>query len=248
MRKTVLITGAGRGIGRATAILCGRRGWSVGVNYRRDGAAAMATAKAVEAAGGRAALVPGDVTEDAAQADMWDATAAAFGPVDAVVVNAGIAAEACGLAEMAPDRIRRMVEVNLTGALLTLREAALRMGRSRGGPGGAAVIVSSAAARLGSAGVFVDYAASKGGLDTLTIGAGQELIRDGIRVNAVRPGLIETEIHDDMAWEGRLEQLAPSVPIGRSGSAEEVAEAIVWLMEDASSYVVGSILDVAGGR
>ncbi|MEO1328835.1 MAG: SDR family oxidoreductase [Pseudomonadota bacterium] len=248
MSKTVLITGGSRGIGRATALLCGARGWSVAVNYRRDAAAAAETVALVEQAGGRAVALAGDVAEDAAHPAMWAAAAEALGPVTALVANAGIAAEAGPLAGMAPARLRRMIEVNTVGTLLTMREAALRMGRSHGGQGGTAVIVSSAAARLGSAGVFVDYAASKGALDTLTLGLGQELIGDGIRVNGVRPGLIETDIHDDMAWDGRLDQLAPTTPIGRAGSAQEVAEAIVWLLDEASSYVVGSLLDVAGGR
>lgn len=241
--KRVLITGGGRGIGAATARLAGARGWRVAINYRSDRAAAEATAEAVRAAGGEAVLIAGDVAEADAVAAIFDAAEAAFGGLDAVVVNAGALARASSLAEMDPERIRRVIDVNILGALLTSREAARRLAE-----GGAVVFLSSAAARLGSPGEFVDYAATKGAIDTLTRGLSIELGPRKIRVNAVRPGLIDTDIHIDAGWPGRARAMAENVPMRRAGSADEVAEAIVWLVSDAASYVSGAILDVTGGR
>jgi NAD(P)-dependent dehydrogenase (short-subunit alcohol dehydrogenase family) len=246
--KSVLITGASRGIGRATALLCGARGWPVAINYLRDERAAEQTARDVTAAGGRAVTVRGDVAVEGDVLAMFDAAERDLGPLDGVVVNAGIIAESMPLAEMELGRLRRMFEVNVLGAYLCARECARRMPRDRGGPGGAVVLVSSVATRLGSPGEFVDYAGSKAALDTLAIGLAKELGRGGVRVNAVRPGLVETDIHERTGDPERGRRLGATTPIGRAGRPEEIAEAIVWLLSDSASYVTGALLDIAGGR
>ena len=244
----VLVTGGSRGIGAATCRLAAARGWAVSVNYRAERAAAEAVAEAITAAGGRAAVAAGDVAVETEVTAMFDAAEGALGPVTAVVANAGIAAPSARLADMDPARIRRVIDVNVTGALLTAREAARRMSRSRGGAGGAIVLVSSAAATLGGGGTYVDYAASKGAIDVLTLGLGRELGPEGIRVNGVRPGMIETAIHAVIGDPERAARLGPTTPLGRAGTPEEVAEAIVWLMSDAASYVNAAMLDVTAGR
>lgn len=244
----LLVTGGGRGIGAATCLLAGGRGWDVTFCYAGDAPAAEATAGAVRAAGGRALAVRGDVTSEDDTADLFDAAEAAFGPVAAVVANAGIVAPSALLADMDLARMRRVIDVNLLGALLTAREAARRMGRSRGGQGGALVLVSSTAARIGAAGEYVDYAAAKGAIDTLTLGLSRELGPDGIRVNAVRPGVVLTDIHARNGTPGRAERIGETTPLGRAGEAAEVAEAILWLASDAASYCAGAILDISGGR
>jgi len=248
MAKSVLITGASRGIGRATARLLGARGWSVGVNYASNEAAARETASEVEQAGGRAILLKGDVADEAAVIAMFDATVQAFGKLDALVNNAGIVAPGMPLVDMDAARIRRMFEVNTVGAYLCAREAARRMAKNRGGQGGAIVNVSSMAAKLGGPNEYVDYAGSKGAIDTLTVGLARELGLEGVRVNAVRPGLIDTEIHASGGRPDRAAVLGATTPLGRPGGADEVAEAIVWLLCDESSYVTGATLDVSGGR
>ncbi|MSP48108.1 MAG: SDR family oxidoreductase [Alphaproteobacteria bacterium] len=248
MSKVILVTGGSRGIGRAAARLAGAHGWSVGVNYAGNAEAAARTVAEVEAGGGRAIAIQGDVSVESQVIAMFDAVTSAFGRLDGLVNNAGIIAPIQPLVEMSVDRLRRIFEVNILGAYLCAREAARRMSRSRGGRGGAIVNVSSVAARLGSPNEFVDYAGSKGALDTFTIGLSKELGPEGIRVNAVRPGLIDTEIHAAAGRPDRAAALGKTMPLGRAGTAEEVGEAIVWLLDDASSYVSGSILDVAGGR
>jgi NAD(P)-dependent dehydrogenase (short-subunit alcohol dehydrogenase family) len=246
--KTILVTGGGRGIGRATALLCGARGWSVAINFRQDEYAADDTARAVRAAGGRAATVRGDVGVEADIVAVFEQASREFGRLDGVVINAGVVAPAQPLADMSADRLRRVFEVNAIGAYLCARECARRMPRDRGGTGGSVVLVSSAASRLGSPFEYLDYAGSKAALDTLTIGLAKELSRQEVRVNAVRPGLIDTEIHASGGRPDRAQRLGSTTPLGRAGRPEEVAEAIVWLLSDASSYVTGAILDVSGGR
>jgi len=220
----------------------------VAINYRNDGEAAAETAAEVQRKGSRATTVRGDVSVEADVVGMFRQAQADLGPLGAVVINAGIVAPAMRLADMTAERLQRMFQVNVLGAYLCAREAARALSRSRGGTGGSIVIVSSAASRLGSPGEYVDYAGSKAALDTLAIGLGKELGPEGVRVNAVRPGLIETGIHATSGDPDRARKLGTAAPLGRAGKPEEIAEAIVWLLSGASSYVTGSILDVAGGR
>jgi NAD(P)-dependent dehydrogenase (short-subunit alcohol dehydrogenase family) len=245
--KTVLITGASRGIGRAVALLAGQRGWSVAVNYVADEAAADAVVAKIAAAGGKAIAVKGDVSVEADVISIFEA-AETLGGLDGVVVNAGIVAPSLPLAEMSLERLRRVFDVNILGAYLCARESARRLARSRGGGGGSVVLVSSVAARLGSPFEYVDYAGSKAALDTLVIGLAKELAAEGVRVNSVRPGVIETEIHASGGQPDRARRVGAGAPLGRAGQPEEVAEAIVWLLSDSASYVTGSVLDVSGGR
>ena len=249
MSKTIVITGGSRGIGAATARLAAARGWSVGFSYVSNDKAAQETIAAIEAAGGRAIAVKGDVAKEDDVVRLFDATMAAFGPIRGVVNNAGvILGPPAPLADVSTERLMMIVAINIVGAMLVAREGVRRMATSRGGTGGSIVNVSSAAARLGGANEYVDYAASKGALDTVTIGLAKECGPLGVRVNAIRPGLIETEIHASGGQPGRAERLGATVPLGRAGHAEEVAEAIVWLLSDASSYTTGALLDVTGGR
>lgn len=248
MTHAVLITGASRGIGRATARLAGAKGWSVGVNFLGNSDAAERTVAAVEALGGRAIAIQGDVSVEAEVISMFRIAENAFGLLDGFVNNAGIVAPSLPLAEMSADRLRHVFDVNVYGAYLCAREAARYLAKSRNGKGGAIVNVSSAASRLGSPFEYVDYAGSKGAIDTLTLGLAKELGPEGVRVNAVRPGLIDTEIHASGGQPGRAARLGAGTALGREGKAEEVAEAILWLLSDASSYVTGALLDVAAGR
>ena len=243
---SMLITGASRGIGRATALMAAARGWDVAVAYRQDAEAAAEVVRGVEAQGRRAVALAGDVTDPAAVALVFDGAEAALGRLDAVVINAGIVAPSLPLAETTPERLRSVVETNVLGALYAAREAARRLPRDEGDA--AIVLLSSVAARLGSAGEYVDYAASKAAVDTLAIGLARELAPGRVRVNAVRPGLIDTEIHASGGRPTRAFDLAPLVPMGRPGRAEEVAEMILWLCSPAASYVTGAVMEVTGGR
>ena len=244
----MLITGGARGIGRATAILAAERGWSVAINYATNETAARDTQIAVETRGQRGIAIQADVADERQVISMFDQAADQLGKLDAVVVNAGIVAPSTCLAEMEGDRICRMIAVNTVGALFAAREAVRRMGISRGGNGGSLTFVSSKALQLGSPFEYVDYAASKGAIDTLTIGLAKEVGPDGIRVNAVRPGLIETTIHASGGRPERAHQLGLQTPLGRPGTAEEVARAIMWLAGPEASYTNGALLDVTGGR
>jgi NAD(P)-dependent dehydrogenase (short-subunit alcohol dehydrogenase family) len=246
--KALLVTGASRGIGRACALLAARNGWAVAVNYREDAKAADAVVETIAKGGGRSVALKGDIAVEADVIGLYDAATTALGPLTAVIANAGIVAPAAKLVEMSAERMRRIFEVNVLGAYLTAREAARRMSKSAGGTGGSIVLMSSAAARLGSPNLYVDYAGSKGAIDTLTLGLAKELGPEGVRVNAIRPGLVDTDIHASGGAPDRAFVLGATAPLGRPGSADEIAEAAVWLISDAASYVTGALLDVAGGR
>jgi NAD(P)-dependent dehydrogenase (short-subunit alcohol dehydrogenase family) len=246
--KHILITGGSRGIGRACAIMAGQRGWSVGVNYAGNEKAALETVQAVQQAGGRGIAIQGDVAREADVIAMFDATEKAFGKLDALINNAGIVGHKQPFMDYSLDRMQRMFEINVLGAFLCAREAARRMAKSRGGRGGSIVNMSSIASRLGAAGEYVDYAGSKGAVDTMTLGLARELAPDGIRVNAIRPGLIDTEIHASGGQPDRAARLGATTPMGRAGTAEEVAEAAIWLIENETDYLTASLIDVAGGR
>ena len=248
MTKAMIVTGGSRGIGRAVALLAAERGWDVAISWQRDDAAGAEVMAAIRALGRRAVGLRGDVANEADVTALFDAAEREFGRVDSVIVNAGMLAQTMPLADMTVERMRRTMEVNVIGALLTAREAARRLGRGLDQPSASIVLVSSAAARLGAPGEYIDYAASKGALDSLNIGLSKELAPKNIRVNAVRPGLIETEIHASGGNPDRARNLSASVPMGRPGQAEEVAEAILWLASEQSSYVTGTNVEVTGGR
>ncbi len=243
-KPVLLITGGSRGIGAACARLAGARGFQVGVNYLRDRRAADGVVAEVEAAGGKAIAIQGDMKAEADVDRVLQTLERELGRLSHVVYNSGITGAGSRLEAAKTETLREVLDLNVLGALLCLRAAVPRISTKHGGAGGAIVLVSSAAATLGSPGEYVWYAASKGAIESMTIGLARELAADKIRVNAVAPGLIATEIHPP----GRLERLAPAVPMGRAGSAEEVAEAIVFLLSDAASYVTGTVLRVAGGR
>ncbi len=248
MQKVLLITGASRGIGAATARLAARRGWAVAVNYHRQRDAAQAVVDAIRADGGRAVALAGDVANEADVLRLFADTEAALGPLSALVNNAGVLAPQMPLADMDVARWQRILATNVLGPLLCCREAVRRLSTRLGGQGGAIVNVSSAAARLGSPGEYVDYAASKGALDTLTLGLAKEVAAEGIRVNGVRPGFIYTDMHADGGEPGRVDRVKAGIPLQRGGQPEEVAAAILWLLSDEASFTTGHMLDVAGGR
>lgn len=248
MKRAMLITGASAGIGAAVARLAARDGWDVGVGYNSDAAGAEAVVEAARAAGARAEAFRADVADAAAIARMFADFEAAFGRMAAFVNNAGIVAPPARFEDIGAERLERMLRVNLLGAMIAAQHAIRAMSKRHGGRGGAIVNVSSVAALKGGPGEYVDYGTTKGGIDTLTRGLALELAAEGVRVNAVRPGIIATKIHAKGAQPDRVERLAPQVPMRRAGTAEEVAEAILWLCSDASSYVTGSFIDVAGAR
>jgi NAD(P)-dependent dehydrogenase (short-subunit alcohol dehydrogenase family) len=251
--RTVLVTGGSRGIGAATVLAAARAGWDVAVNYARDAQAAAALCAEATRLGRRALALQADVGDEAQVFAMFaalDAEVAAgrLAPLGALVNNAGIVDQPARVDAMSGGRIERMFRINVFGSMWCAREAVRRLSTAHGHAGGAIVNLGSAASRLGAPGQYVDYAASKGAIDTFTIGLAREVATEGVRVNAVRPGIIDTEIHASGGLPDRAKQLAPSVPMQRAGSADEVAAAIVWLMSEAASYTTGSILDVSGGR
>lgn len=244
----MLITGASRGIGAATALLAAERGFAVAINYRREREAAEALAAQITAAGGEARAFAADVAIEGDVLRLFREVDEAFGRLDVLVNNAGILERQMRLEDMDVARLQRVFAVNVTGTFLCCREAVKRMARKQGGNGGSIVNVSSMASRLGSPNEYVDYAAAKGAVDSLTIGLAKEVAVEGIRVNAVRPGLIRTDIHASGGEPGRVERLQSAIPLGRGGEAEEVARAILFLASDDSSYSTGSFVDVSGGR
>jgi len=244
----VLVTGGSRGIGAATARLAARRGYAVAVNYTRQEAAARAVVQAIEAEGGRAIAVQADVAREDDILAMFATVDRELGPLTALVNNAGVVDVSARVDAMSADRLRRMFDINVIGTMLCAREAVRRMSSRHGGRGGAIVNVSSAAARLGSPAQYVDYAAAKGAVDVFTVGLAKEVAAEGIRVNAVRPGLIETDIHASGGLPDRVRDLAHQVPMQRGGRPEEVAEAILWLLSPAAGYTTMSLLEVSGGR
>ncbi|MEU6231452.1 SDR family oxidoreductase [Kitasatospora sp. NPDC047058] len=246
--EVVLVTGGGRGIGAATALLAARRGYRVCVNYRADEGAAAAMVEAIRAGGGTAVAVRADVTRTAEVERLFATVDAELGPLTALVNNAGALEQQCRLEEIDEDRLNRIWASNITSAFLCAGQAVRRMSTRYGGSGGAIVNVSSAASRLGSPNEYVDYAAAKGAVDSMTRGLALEVAAEGIRVNAVRPGLIHTGIHALGGEPGRVDRVAPGLPMRRGGQPEEVAEAILFLLSPASSYMTGGFLDVAGGR
>ena len=246
--RTVLVTGASRGIGAACAEKLAAQGWDVAVNFARDEASATRVAAAVRAHGRRALVLRADVGDEAATLAMFARIDAEWGPLGGLVNNAGIVDMQSRLEDMETARWRRMLDVNVVGTLLCAREAVRRMSTRRGGRGGAIVNLSSAAAVLGGPGLYVDYAASKGAIDSFTTGLGREVAADGIRVNAVRPGIIDTEIHAASGDPNRAASAAGVVPMKRPGTAMECANAVAWLLSDEASYVTGTVITVSGGR
>jgi len=248
LNPVLLITGASRGIGAATAVLAAQHGWTVAVNYATHAAAADTVVKQIQEAGGNALAVQADVGDEAQILHMFAEIDAKLGRVSGLVNNAGVVDVTAKVENMSWARWERMMRINVLGSFACAREAVRRMSTANGGTGGSIVNVSSAAARLGAPGQYVDYAAAKGAIDAFTIGLAKEVAVDGIRVNAVRPGLIDTDIHASGGLPNRVHDLAHLVPMQRGGTAEEVAQAIVWLLSDASSYTTMSLMEISGGR
>ncbi len=248
MSQIVLITGASRGIGAATALLAARAGYAVAVNYTANSLAADEVVRQIRQGGGTAITVQADVAEESQVLAMFDKVDAKLGRLTALVNNAGVVDRTERVDGMSVARLKRMFDINVIGTMVCAREAIKRMSTRYGGAGGAIVNVSSAAARLGAPGQYVDYAAAKGAVDVFTLGLAKEVAAEGIRVNAVRPGIIETDIHASGGLPDRARTMAPQVPMQRAGSADEVAQSIVWLLGNQSSYTTGALLDIAGGR
>lgn len=248
MSQIVLITGGSRGIGAATALQAARAGYAVAVNYTANSLAADEVVRQIRQGGGTAITVQADVAEESQVLAMFDKVDAKLGRLTALVNNAGVVDRTERVDGMSVARLKRMFDINVIGTMVCAREAVKRMSTLYGGPGGAIVNVSSVAARLGGPGQYVDYAAAKGAVDTFTLGLAKEVAAEGIRVNAVRPGIIETDIHASGGLPNRAHDMAPQVPMQRAGSADEVAQSIVWLLGSGSSYTTGALLDIAGGR
>ena len=248
MTNRMLITGASRGIGAATAKLAAERGYDLCLNYVNDSVAAERVANYAREKGRRVCLVKGDVSNEQDVENIFSRMDQELGGIDVLVNNAGIVKPQTTILEMDSERMRRVFDVNIVGSFLCAREAVKRMSTARGGNGGVIVNMSSAAAKLGSPNEFIDYAASKGAIDTFTLGLAKEVAVQGIRVNGIRPGLIDTEIHASYGEPDRAERLRPMIPMQREGSAEEVAYAVLWLVSSESSYVTGTMIDVSGGR
>ncbi|SMB46321.1 putative NAD(P)-binding oxidoreductase with NAD(P)-binding Rossmann-fold domain [Serratia proteamaculans] len=248
MTKVALVTGASRGIGRATALQLARQGYAVGVNYLKDEAAAQQVVAEITSLGGRALALQADIGDESQVVAMFAELDAALGPISALVNNAGILFQQTSIEQLTAERINKVLSTNVTGYFLCCREAVKRMAQRHGGQGGAIVNVSSAASRLGAPWEYIDYAASKGAVDTLTTGLALEVAAQGIRVNSVRPGCIYTEMHASGGEPGRVDRVKSNLPMQRGGTPEEVAEAIAWLLSDAASYVTGSFIEASGGR
>ena len=248
MDKVLLVTGGSRGIGAATCLLAARQGWAVAVNYTAHSLAADEVVRTIRASGGRAMAVQADVADEAQVLRMFEQVDAKLGRLSGLVNNAGVVDVSARVEDMSVARWRRMFDINVIGSLICAREAVRRMSTRHGGAGGSIVNLSSAAARLGAPGQYVDYAAAKGAIDAFTIGLAKEVGADGIRVNAVRPGLIDTDIHASGGLPHRVKDLQHQVPMQRGGSAQEVAEAIVWLLGEGASYTTMSLIEVSGGR
>ena len=248
MNKVLLVTGGSRGIGAATALLAAHSGWTVAVNYTANSLAADEVVRQIRASGGQSMSVQADVADEAQVLRMFEHIDAKFGRLTGLVNNAGVVDVTARVDEMSVARWKRMFDINVIGSMICAREAVRRMSTRHGGEGGSIVNVSSAASRLGSPGQYVDYAAAKGAIDAFTIGLAKEVAAEGVRVNAVRPGLIETEIHASGGLPNRVKELQHLVPAQRGGTAEEVAQGIVWLLSDSASYTTMSFLDISGGR
>ena len=246
--RTVVVTGGGRGIGAACSLLCASQGWAVAVNYASDADAARNVVERIRAAGGTALEVQADVSDEAQVLAMFATVDRELPRLGGLINNAGVVDVAARLDTMSLQRLQRMFAINVFGSFMCAREAVKRLSTAHGGAGGAIVNVSSVAARLGSPAMYVDYAASKAAIDTFTLGLAREVAAEGVRVNAVRPGIIDTDIHASGGQADRVRQIIPQLPMQRAGSADEVAQAIVWLLSDAASYTTGAVLDVGGGR